>query len=110
LKFLFLVLTLVSALAADQITKKTLACPDMVKLTKAPVGEDKDPLDLEMYMVANGCVVLTKMDKIQAIGYDPRNSQEIYQQIVLKKTGEVMYILRSVILVEQGGKKGQLRF
>lgn len=38
----------------------------------------QDPFELEMYSIANACVILSRGDEVEAIGYDPRNSKEIY--------------------------------
>jgi len=110
LKYLFILLALFLVLNADKINKKTLACPDIDKLKKAPVHEGADPLDLNMYIIANDCKIISKDTEIEATGYDPRNSTEIYQKIIDKKSGKTFYILRSSIFVEQGGKKNILRF
>jgi hypothetical protein len=99
-----------SILNADKINKETLACPDIDKLKKAPVYKEADPLKLNMYVIANDCEILTKHSDIEAIGYDPRNSTEIFQKILDKKSGNILYILRSSIFVEQGGKKNSLKF
>ncbi|MEA2072969.1 MAG: hypothetical protein U9O86_05230 [Campylobacterota bacterium] len=63
-----------------------------------------------MYTIANSCLILSREDKVQAIGYDPRNSKQKFQQIVDKKTGVQLYILREAIQIEQGGKKNSYRF
>ncbi|MEN8303147.1 MAG: hypothetical protein ABFQ64_03670 [Campylobacterota bacterium] len=97
-------------LNADRVNKRALACPDIDKLKKAPVHEGADPLGLSMYIVANNCEILSKDAHIEAIGYDPRNSTEIFQKILDKKSGAVLYILRSSIVAEQGGKKNSLKF
>ena len=110
MKYLFVLLAFFSILNADKINKKTLACPDIDKLKKAPVHKGADPLDLSMYVIANDCKILTKDTEVEAIGYDPRNSTEIYQQVLDKKSGNILYILRSSIFVEQSGKKNSLKF
>ncbi len=92
------------------LKKKTLACPSILQLQKAPMEKDEDSMNLSMYAIANDCFILDKRDKVEAIGYDPTNSKEIYQKILYKKTGVYLYILRSAIQVEQDGKKGSLRF
>jgi hypothetical protein len=110
LRYILLVSLLFVFSHADKVLKKTLACPSVVLLQKALQEDMKDPLNLEMYAIANNCVILDKSDEIEAIGYDPRNSKEIYQQILRKKTGRELYLLRSTIAVEQGGKKDTMRF
>ena len=110
MKYLFVLLALFFTASADQINKKTLACPDIDKLKKAPIHEGADPLDLSMYVIANDCEILRRHTVVESIGYDPRNSTEIYQQILDKKSGRTLYILRSSISIEQGGKKNSMRF
>jgi len=94
----------------DYIKKKTLACPSIMLIKKAMHMNLQEPLELDMYSIANDCVILSNEDKIQAIGYDPRSSKEIFQKILFKKTEKVFYIIRSAIEIEQSGKKNILRF
>jgi hypothetical protein len=101
---------ILSVANADKIKNKTLACPTVEQLHKAPAYKDDDNLALDMYIVANDCVIVTPQDKIEAVGYDPRNSQEIYQKVINKENGSAYYILRAQIFVEQGGKKASMRF
>jgi len=101
---------LITSVYADKLNKKTLGCPSIMLLQKAPVDGVEGPMALTMYSISNECVVLTHRDHVEAIGYDPRNSQDIYQKIIYKKTGAYLYILRSSIIVEQGGKKNTYRF
>ncbi len=89
---------------------KTLGCPTILLLKKAPVSANDDILDLNMYAIANDCIVIRRRDRVKAVGYDSRNSKEMYQKIVHQKTGSSLYILRSSIQVEQDGKKGAVRF
>ncbi len=110
MKFILFFLLLVSASSADIMKKKTLACPSIIQLQKAPVNIDENYMDLSLYAIANDCVILGKRDKVEAIGYDSLNSKEIYQKIIYTKTEVYLYILRSSIQVEQGGKKGFVRF
>ncbi len=90
--------------------KKTLACPTIKQLQNAPLDTAENYMELSMYAIANDCEVLSKRAKIQAIGYDPRNSKEIYQKIIYKKTGKYLYLRRSTIQIEQDGKKAIYRF
>ena len=98
------------SLNADMLKKKTLACPSVLLLQKAMKVDLTDPLELEMYSIANGCAILSRSDKVEALGYDPRNAKDIYQKIYYKKTNSQLYLLRSAITVEQGGKKNRVRF
>ena len=110
MKVFFSLLLISSFLHSDMIINKILACPTIDALTKAPVSTSSNPLELEMYTIANSCVILSRSDKVEAIGYDPRNSKEIYQEIIYKRTGSQLFMLRSSILIEQGGKKNSYRF
>ena len=110
LKFLVSLLLLLTLSYGDLIKTKTLACPSILILEKSMTIEMQNPLELEMYSIAHSCLILSREDKVQAIGYDPRNSKEIFQKILYKKTSTELYILRSSIQVEQGGKKNTLRF
>jgi hypothetical protein len=110
-RYILLTIFLLSGLVqADMMKKKTLACPSIEQLQKAPLDKDENSMNLSMYAIANDCQIIDKRDKVEAIGYDPTNSKEIYQQILYKKTGIHLYILKSTIQVEQDGKKGSYRF
>ena len=111
LKFLPLLFILLTSLSADQIIKKTIGCPTIDSLKKAPVENAmSDPMDLSLFVIANGCEILSRRDSVEAIGYDPLNSQETYIKILYKKTGAYLYMPRSALSVEQDGKKGTYRF
>jgi hypothetical protein len=110
LKVTFLFISLFSSLFADKVKTKTLACPSVLTLQKAAEIDLQDSLTLEMYSIAHGCVILTREDSIQALGYDPRNAKDIYQKILYKKNGSELYLRRSAIEIEQGGKKNNFRF
>ena len=105
-----LILLLITSAYADQMIKKTMGCPTIMALQKAPTAKKDNYLELNMYAIANDCIIISKGDKIEAIGYDSRNSKNIFQKIIYKKTGVYLYVLRSTIMVEQGGKKGRVRF
>ena len=110
MKYILAFILLVPFLYGDRMKHKTLGCPSVVLLQKTLLVDMDDPLKLEMYAIANSCVVLSREDNIEAIGYDPHNSKEIYQQIFYKKTNAELYILRDSIEVEQAGKKNTYRF
>ncbi|NOR57932.1 MAG: hypothetical protein GQ474_05350 [Sulfurimonas sp.] len=110
MRYILTILLLVGFAQADIMKKKTLACPTIFQLKKAPSDTTDDSMSLSMYAIANDCVIIDKRDNIEAIGYDPTNSKEIYQKILYKKTGVYLYVLRSAIQVEQDGKKGSMRF
>ena len=110
LKKIVLLLALLSSLSSDMVKNKTLACPSIFILQQAASEDMQDPLKLEMYSIAKGCVVLVRGDTIEALGYDPRSSKEIYQKIYHRKSNSELYLLRSAIVVEKGGKKNGFRF
>ncbi|MDF1882838.1 hypothetical protein JHD49_02675 [Sulfurimonas sp. SAG-AH-194-C21] len=110
MKYIFAFLLLVPFIYGDVIKYKTLACPSVELLTKAQDVDMKDSLKLEMYSIANNCVVLSREDHIKALGYDPLNAEGIFQQILYKKTSTELYILRDAIHIEQAGKKNIYRF
>ena len=110
MRFLILPLLLLSLSYGDVIKTKTLACPTIVLLEKSMQEDMQEPLKLEMYSIAHNCVILSRDDKVQAIGYDPSSSKEIFQKIFYKKTSAELFIFRSAIEIEQGGKKNTLRF
>lgn len=110
IKISILIASLCVALFADKVKTKNLACPSILTLQKVVEIDMKDSLSLDMYSIANGCIVLTRKDSIEALGYDPRNFKEIYQKILYKKGNSELYIRRSSIEIEQGGKKNNFRF
>jgi hypothetical protein len=96
--------------SADYIVKKTLACPSVFLLKKAPLDQGESGMDLTLYSIANNCLIISRKDKVEAIGYDPSSSKEIFQQIIHQKTGKKFFIFRDNIMVEQSGKKNIFRF
>lgn len=101
---------LLGTLNADIMKKKTLACPSVMQLQKAPLQKADNGMKLSTYAISNECLIIDKNDKVEAVGYDPRNSKEIYQKIIHKKTGVALYIIKSSIQIEQGGKKNRYKF
>lgn len=95
---------------ADQIKSATLGCPTIEALKNAPVSTPETPMALSMYAIGSGCEIISKRDKVEAIGYDPLNETGRFQKIIYKKTGATLFILRSAISIEQDGKKNGIRF
>ena len=110
MKYIFVFLIFLASLHADKMKIQTLGCPTLEQLKKAPLEKGEGSLELTMYAIANECIVISKHDKVEALGYDPRNSKAIFQEISYQKTGVTLYIKKSSIMVEQGGKKGFIRF
>ena len=110
MKYILALLLTFSFSYADHVTKKTLGCPTVLLLKKAPTHEGDSGMDMTLYSIANNCKILSKKDQIQAIGYDPRNAKEIFQKILHRKSSEELFVLRSNLAVEQGGKNNIYRF
>ena len=110
MKYILLLLLALSVSNADYMVKKTLACPSVMLLEKAPKDQGNSGMDMTLYTIANNCEIVSKRDKVEAIGYDPASSKEIYQKIIYKRTGKELYILRNNIMVEQAGKKNMFKF
>ena len=107
---LFVALALSMLVQADQIKMKSMACPSLETFEKVPPEALEDDIKLSLFAVANNCRILSRKDKVTAIGYDPRNDKSIFIQILHKNSGETLYIRRKNITVEQPGKKNQFRF
>jgi len=110
LRYFFPLLLSALSLSADMIVVKSLACPTISTLEKSLLEDLSDTIAFEQYAIVNDCVVVTRGDSVEALGYDPRNSKERYIKILYKKTSKELYMLRSALQVEQGGKKNAIRF
>ncbi len=110
MKYIVILFILLTSASADKMKIQTLGCPTLDKLKKAPLDKGEGTLELTMYAIANECIVISKHDKVKALGFDPQNSQEIFQKISYQKTGVTLYIKKSAVMVEQGGKKSFIRF
>jgi len=110
MKYILILLLTLTALQADKVKFKTLACPSIVILEKVPEDTGDNYLDKNMYAIANNCVLLTKKSSIESIGYNANNSKEIYQEIIYRKTGVHLFVKRSEIIIEKFGRKSTFRF
>jgi len=110
MKYILILVLIITATYADKVKKKALACPTIVQLQKAPADTKENYLDLNMYIIANSCIVLSKQDSIEAVDYNANNSKDLFTKIIYKKTGVLLYVRSTSILVEQDGKKGKFRF
>ncbi len=110
MKYVALSLLLVSSIYGDQIKLETLGCPTIDALKNVPIESLEDPIALSAYAISNGCKIISRGDGVEAVGYDPINSQDKFQKIIYKRTGVTLYVLRSSITIEQGGKKNGMRF
>lgn len=107
---LFIAIVMSVLAQADQIKMKSLACPTLEVFEKIPPKALDDNLELSLFAMANECKILSRDDAVNAIGYDPRNDKAIFIKILLKQSGETLYIRRKNLLVEQPGKNNQIRF
>ncbi len=93
MKYILTLLLAFSLSCADYVTKKTLGCPSIFILKHAPIHEGDSGMDMTLYSIANNCKIISKKDQIQAIGYDPQNSKEIFQKILHRQSSEELFIL-----------------
>ncbi len=88
---------------------KAIACPSIDIIKKSSQYAD-DFIALNKYAITNGCKFLNLQDPIEAIDYDPASKKSIYIKILDKRTGNILYIKRQHVLIEQPGKKNNFRF
>jgi len=110
MKYILILFLVLSTLQADKVINRTMGCPSVMLLQKAPVDTKDNYMDLNMYAMANSCVFLTKKSSIESVGYNANNSQDIYQEIIYRKTGAHLFIKRSDIIIEKFGRKSTFRF
>ena len=110
MKYILILLLVLTSLQADKIKRKTLGCPTLDALQKAPVDTADNYLDLNMYAIANNCVIISRRDSVEAVGYNANNAKDEYTKIQYIKTGVFLYIPSTAIIVEQDGKTGKFRF
>jgi hypothetical protein len=110
MKYILILLLVITASYADKIKRKTFACPSIELIKKAPTDKKSSIMDLNMYAIANDCVVLSKHDRVEAVDYNANNSKDLFIKILYKKTGALLYIRSSAIIVEKHGKKSNWRF
>ena len=110
MKFFIISLLIVVHIYADKVNKKTIGCPTIEQVQKISLIDVDDALALDMYVIANSCVLISKGENVEALGYDPRNSKELFQKVLYKKTNDILFLLRSSLTIEQGGKKSTYRF
>ncbi|GEM_PF-1639657 len=95
-------------LPADRITSTTVACPTMEAFRKirehADTGGNK-----ELYIMQQGCVVLTPKDKIHVIDPD-RKMHGMFLKVQIEHSGEILYVQKSHVKVEQAGTGNIFRF
>ena len=110
MKYILILLLTLTALQADKVINRTMGCPSIMLLQKAPLDAKDNYMDLNMYAMANSCVFLTKSSSIESVGYNANNSKDIYQEIIYKKTGVHLFVQRSDLIIEKFGRKSTFRF
>ena len=110
MKYILILILIMTALQADKVKYKTLACPSVVALEKVPADTGDNYLDIQMYAIANSCVLLTKSSSIESVGYNANNSEDIYQEIIYRKTGVHLFVKRSMLIIEKFGRDATYRF
>jgi len=110
MKYLLILILALSALQADKVKNRTMGCPSIMLLQKAPLDTKDNYMDLNMYAMMNSCVFLTKNSSIESVGYNANNSKDIFQEIIYRKTGVHLFVLRSEIIIEKFGRKSSFRF
>jgi len=108
-KILILLLGISSFLLADKVIVKAMACPNM-DIMKKSSQYASDFIELNKYAIVNGCKFLNLQDPIEAIDYDSASEKAIYIKILEKRTGNILYIKRQHVHIEQPGKKNNFRF
>ena len=88
---------------------ETIACPSL-GIIKGSGAYTDDIMALNQYAISNGCRFIGSKDSIEAIDYDPATEKSIFIKILYKNSGDVLYVKRQHILIEQPGKKNSFRF
>ncbi|WP_456451260.1 hypothetical protein [Hydrogenimonas sp.] len=101
-------LTAAVSLPADRITTTAIACPTMEAFKKIHNYQDTSE-NKELFIMQQGCVVLTPKDKIHVI--DPEHKTHgMFLKIQVDRTNEIMYVRKNYVKVEQAGTGNILRF
>ena len=93
---------------ADRIRSTTIACPD-VETLETLENMEGDFKDKNLFLMQKGCVVLTPKDKIHVLAPD-KSCCGIYARVQIDKTGEIMYIRKLDIYIEQSGTGNIFKF
>ncbi len=95
-------------LQADRITSTAIACPDMEAFKKIKTYS-ADQGNKELYIMQQGCVVLTPKEKIHVL--DTENMPHgMFVRIQLERTNEILYVKKKYVKIEQSGKGNVFRF
>jgi len=106
--FVLALLTAAVSLPADRITTTAIACPTMEAFRKIHEYIDTSG-NKELFIMQQGCVVLTPKDKIHVI--DPQNKVHgMFLRVQIDRINEIMYVKKNYVKVEQAGTGNILRF
>ncbi|RLA73110.1 MAG: hypothetical protein DRG24_01130 [Epsilonproteobacteria bacterium] len=110
--YIFMVLILGTVVIgwADSIKSQTIGCPTVDVLKNISKETDNDYVKINLFAMANDCLLLSQKDKVEAIDYDPVNEKTLYIKIIHKQSGKVLFVPSSEIYIEQSGKKNTFRF
>ncbi len=95
-------------LQADKITSTAIACPDMEAFKKIKAYRDESG-NKELYIMQQGCVVLTPKEKIHVLEPD-RRTHGMFLRVQVDRTNEVMYVHKKYVKVEQSGSGNVFKF
>lgn len=96
-------------LLADKVVVETIACPTL-NIIQGSAKYTDDIMALNHYAIANSCKFIGSKDDIEAVDYDSANSKSIYMKILLRGSGDILYVKRQHIFIEQPGRKNNFRF
>jgi len=95
---------------ADSIKEQTVGCPTIEILKNIPKETANDYIKLNLFTMANDCMILSRNDKVEAIDYDPANNVALFMKIVHKQSGKILFVPTEDLYIEQPGKKNIFRF
>ena len=111
MRYIFMVLMLGAVHGwADAIKAQTVACPTVEIFKNLAKETENDYVKLNLFAMANDCLILSKKDKVEAIDYDPANDNALYMKIVHKQSGKILFVPSNALYIEKPGKKNTLRF
>lgn len=110
MKYIIILLLVLSSLQADKVKRSAIACPTLEILKKVPVDTGDNYLDINTYAIVNSCVILSKKSNIEVLGYNANNTKKLFHEIIYKKTGAHLFVKSSAVIVEQYGKNSSWRF
>ncbi|WP_457597302.1 hypothetical protein [Hydrogenimonas sp.] len=107
-RWVLLALLATGSLWADKVKTTAVACPTMEAFEKIRAYHD-DTASKELYIMQQGCTVLTPNDKIRVIDPEKR-VHGTYVKVQVDRTNEILYVNARYIKIEQAGSGNILRF